>query len=115
MIENPSYDHFSWKGYQLEGLLTVLVPWDIQLKIGYTYSRKAFPGVDSLDIEGESLGITREDRRNQLQARLEKNFPRFTLFVSYYYLDNRSSDSYFEWKGNFISAGIEWNLLFGDK
>lgn len=115
IVENPSYDRFSWEGYQIGSQLTLLVPWNIQLKLGYTASLKEFPGIESLDIEGNPLGITRKDRRNQIEVRAEKNFPRFSVFASYFYVHNSSNDLYFDWSGHFFSFGIEWNIPLGEK
>ncbi len=115
MVENPTYDRFSWEGYQVGSQLTVLMPWNIQAKLSYTISVKEFPGIESLDWEGVSLGVTRQDKRKQLEARIEKNFPKFSLFLSYSYVDNHSNDLMFDWSGNFISAGVEWNLFFGKR
>jgi len=92
-----------------------LIPWNIELKIGYTMANKEFPGIESMNLEEELLGVTREDRRRTFETRLEKNFPRFSLFLSYAYVDNNSNDPFFEWQGNFFSAGIEWNMFFGEK
>jgi len=114
-VENPSYDRFSWSGYQWGSQLTVLMPWNIQFKIGYTMARKEFPGIESLNLEGESLGITRKDRRKQIELRTEKNFSRFSLYFSYYYIINHSSDPFFDWAGHFFSAGIEWNFFYGGR
>lgn len=113
-VENPSYDKFSWSGYQLGSQLTLLAPWNIQLKMEYTMGSKEFPGIESLSLEGESLGVTRKDRRNQAEVRVEKNFPRLTLFLNYSYVANHSNDPFFEWTGHFLSAGIEWNLFIGE-
>jgi hypothetical protein len=115
IVENPSYDRFSWEGYQIGSQLTLLVPWNIQLKLRYTASLKEFPGIESLDIEGNPLGITRKDRRNQIEVRAEKNFPRFSVFASYFYVHNSSNDLYFDWSGHFFSFGIEWNIPLGEK
>jgi hypothetical protein len=114
-VENPSYDQFSWEGYQINSQFTVLIPWNIQMKIGYTLMDKKFPGIESLDLEGESLGIIRKDVRKQIEVRAEKNFPKMTVYLSYYHLNNRSNDPFFQWKGQFFSAGIEWNLNFKEK
>ena len=114
-VENPSYDRFSWNGYQIGGQLSILAPWNTQLKIGYTIAEKDFPGIESLSLEGDSLGITRKDTRKQFEARVEKNFPRFSVFLSYFYINNNSRDLFFEWDGQFFSAGIEWNLFFGER
>jgi hypothetical protein len=115
MVENPSYDRFSWEGYQIGGQLTLLVPWNIQLKLGYTVSQKEFPGIESLDLEGNTLGIMRKDTRKQIDVRAEKNFPRFSVFASYFYVFNRSNDLYFDWNGHFFAVGIEWNIPLGAK
>ncbi|MCJ7583001.1 MAG: hypothetical protein MUP98_20990 [Candidatus Aminicenantes bacterium] len=114
-VENPSYDRFSWEGYQIHSQLAVLVPWNIQIKIGYTIADKEFPGIESLNLDGDSLGITRSDMRKQIEARVEKNFPKFSIYLSYFHINNRSNDLFFEWSGQFFSAGIEWNLFFGEK
>jgi hypothetical protein len=114
-VENPSYDRYSWAGYQLGSQLTALLPWNIQLKMGYTISNKEFPGIESMSLEEEPSGLTRKDERKQFEARLEKNFPRLSVFLSYSYIDNQSNDPFFEWKGHFFSAGIEWNLYLGER
>ncbi len=115
MVENPSYDRFSWEGYQFGSQLTLLTPWNIQLKLGYTMSNKEFPGIESLDLEGNLLGIMRKDKRKQIAVTTEKNFPRFSVFVSYLYIQNSSNDLYFDWSGHFLSVGIEWNIPLGAK
>ena len=46
VVENPSYDRFSWGGYQISSQLSVLVPGNIQLKVGYTVADKTFPGIE---------------------------------------------------------------------
>jgi len=114
-VENPSYDRFSWAGYELGTLLTVLMPWNIQLKMGYTMTNKEFPGIESLSLEGDSLGIIRKDERKRFEVEAEKNFSKFSLFFSYFYVDNNSNDPFFEWKGHFFSAGIEWNISLGER
>jgi hypothetical protein len=114
-VENPSYDRFAWAGYQLGAQITLLIPWNIELKIGYTMADKEFPGIESMSLEAEPLGVVREDRKKEFETRLEKNFPMFSLFLSYVYIDNKSNDPFFDWQGNFFSAGIEWNMFFGGK
>jgi hypothetical protein len=83
--------------------------------LGYTVSQKEFPGIQSLDLEGISLGITRKDKRKQIDVRMEKNFARFSVFASYFYVDNSSNDLYFDWNGHFFSVGFEWNIPLGAK
>ena len=113
MVENPSYDQFSWEGYQLEGVLTVVLPWDVQFKLGYTWSQKSFPGIENLDLDGNTLGDLRSDSRDLLQLNMVKQFSRFSVFVSLALVDNRSNDLFFDWKGHFLTAGVEWNLNRG--
>jgi len=115
MVENPTYDRFSWDGYQVGSRLTFLMPWNIQVNMGYNISSKEFPGIESLDWEGVSLGVTRQDKRKQFEVRIEKNFPKFSLFLSYSYINNHSNDQIFDWNGNYISAGVEWNLFLGER
>jgi hypothetical protein len=115
LVENPSYDRFSWEGHQIGTQLTLLITWNIQLKLGYTVSQKKFPGIQSLDLEGNLLGMTRKDERKQVDVRAEKNFPRFSVFASYFYVQNSSNDLYFDWSGHFFTVGIEWNIPLGGK
>lgn len=113
MVENPTYNLYSWNGHIVSGLLTVEAPWNTQLKLGTTRSLKHFPGIEALDLEGETLGSLREDNRSQWEARLEKNFSALSLYLNYTYVNNRSNDPLFEWKGHFLSLGVEWNLNWG--
>jgi hypothetical protein len=113
MVENPTYDVFSWNGYALSGQLTVEAPWNTQVKMGYTRSVKELPGIEAMDLEGASLGMLRQDTRNQLDARLEKNFPAFSVFLSYSYVNNGSNDPLFNWKGHFLGVGFEWSINWG--
>ncbi len=113
MVENPTYDVYSWNGYALSGQLTVEAPWNTQVKMGYTRSVKEFPGIEAMDLEGVTLDMLRQDTRNQWDARLEKNFPAFSVFLSYSYVNNRSNDPLFDWRGHFLGVGLEWLLNWG--
>jgi len=114
-VQNPSSDSFSWDGYQLNGRITLNLPWDVALKTGYTYSDKTYPGVESMGLDGVPLGVVRNDLRHLLDARLQKDFRRFSVFLAYSYVDNTSTDPLFTWKSNYIMGGIEWNLPTGRK
>lgn len=115
LVQNPSADSFSWDGHQLNGRLTFSLPWDISLKGGYTFSDKTYPGVESLGPDGLPLGIIRNDRRNLIEARLQKDFRRLSLFVAYSYVDNASTDPLFDWSSHYLMGGFEWNLPTGRK
>jgi hypothetical protein len=115
LVQNPSSDAFSWDGSQFNGRLTLNLPWSVEIKAGYTYADKTFPGVESLGLEGEPLGIVRNDFRHLVEARVEKNFRRVTVFLAFSRVDNRSSDPLFDWKGHYIMGGFEWNLPTGRK
>jgi hypothetical protein len=114
MVENPTYDVFSWNGYVVSGQLTFEAPWNTQLKLGYTGFRKEFPGIEAMNLEGETLELLRQDTRNQWEVRLEKNFSAISLYLNYSYIDNHSNDPLFEWQGHFLSVGVEWGLNWGD-
>lgn len=115
MVENPSYDKYSWAGYQLSGEATFLIPGDIEFKIRYTVYDKEFPGIDSYDLEGLSLGETRRDRKREFDVRVEKDFARFSIFLDFAHVLNDSTDPLFDWNGNFASLGVKWNLFFGGR
>jgi hypothetical protein len=115
LVQNPSTDSFSWEGRQLNGRITMNLPWSVELKAGYTYSDKTYPGVESMSLEGVPLGLGRNDLRHLFEARLEKNFRRGSLFLAYSWVDNRSSDPLFVWKSHFIMCGFQWNLPVGRK
>jgi hypothetical protein len=115
LVANPSSDSFSWEGDQLTGRITLSLPWSIEIKTGYTYSDKTYPGVDSMDVDGLPTGIVRNDIRHLFEARLEKNFRRFTIFVAYSYIDNASTDPLFDWDGGYVMGGFQWSLPAGRK
>jgi len=113
LVQNPSSDAFSWDGLQLNGRVTLNLPWSVEIKAGYTYSDKTFPGVESLSLEGEPLGVVRNDIRHLFEARVEKDLRRLTIFLAYSWVDNRSTDPLFVWKSSYIMGGLEWNLTTG--
>jgi len=115
MIENPTYDAFSWEGWAAGSNLTLEIPWDIEWKVGYNYSERSFPGIESLNLDGTSLGVVRNDKRHRWETRLEKNFPGFSLFISFSRIRNASTDLFFDWDGRFLQAGIAWSLTLGEK
>jgi hypothetical protein len=115
LVQNPSADSFSWEGHQLTGRVTLSLPWSVEVKAGYTYSDKAYPGVESMGLDGLPLGMVRSDLRHLFEARLEKNFRRLTLFVSYAHIDNTSTDPLFVWKSGYVMGGFQWNLPAGRK
>jgi hypothetical protein len=114
-VRNPSSDDFSWKGWAASSQLTLVFPGDIGLKIGYNYTDKAFPGIEVLSPEGEPTGIPRTDRRHLFEGRIEKDFPRFTVFLAYSRIDNRSNDPLFSWRSPSFMGGIEWTIPAGRK
>lgn len=113
MIENPTYDAFSWQGYGLSGQITSELPWSLQLKMGYTVSEKEFPGIHNFGLDGSDLGSTRTDRRGQWDVRIEKAFSRISLFLSYTGIKNTSSDPLFGWRGYSLTGGLTWNVSLG--
>ena len=114
-VQNPTSDSFSWDGYQLTGRITLNFPWDLALKSGYTYSDRTYPGVESMGLDGVPLGVVRNDLRHLLDARLQKDFRRFSVFLAYSFIDNTSTDPLFVWKSSYITGGVEWTLPTGRK
>ncbi|HOE13683.1 MAG TPA: hypothetical protein PLL62_03615 [Candidatus Saccharicenans sp.] len=109
-VENPTSDLFSWQGTGLKVKLTASLTDRLQAEIQYDYLNREFPGLESLDLEGVSLGVIREDRRHQLSTLVQLDLARVSFFVSYSYISNASNDPWFDWSGNFISGGLKWNL-----
>lgn len=114
-VANPTTDEYSWEGWKMGGRLTLELPWDIEMKMGYTGLEKIFPGVESMALDGTSLGLTRRDTRDLFEGRLEKLFRRFSLFFAFAYINNRSTDPHFNWKAPSFQAGFQWNIPFGRK
>ena len=115
LVKNPTFDEFSWEGWMINFLLTALLPYDIECQVGYTYSDKGFPGIEVLTAEGEPTGVPRNDTRSSFEARLDKTFPRLTVFLAYSWVDNRSTDPLFAWSSPAVLAGIEWRFPLGRK
>ena len=110
LVENPTYDQFSWQGYALKTKLAMELSKNLHSEFQYDYFSKEFPGITSYDLEGNSLGLTRKDSRHQFSARLELNFSRISLFASYSYLKSSSNDPWFTWSGSIFSGGLTWDL-----
>jgi hypothetical protein len=115
MVENPFYDRFSWAGHELGAQVTYLLPGDIQAQLGYGFSQKEFPGVEVLGEDGNATGMGREDSRHHWQVRFSKDFFRFSLMLTYNFINNGSNDPLFDWQGNFLALGVEWNVFFGER
>ena len=115
LVANPSSDSFSWEGDQLTGRITLNLPWSVEVKGGYTYSDKTYPGVELLDTEGLPTGIARNDVRHLYEARLEKDFRRLTVFLAYSRIKNASNDPLFEWTSGYFMGGFQWTLPSGRK
>ena len=90
------------------------MPWNVELKVGYTMSEKEFPGIESWSLDGTALGSARQDRRRQIDLRIEKNFSRISMFLTYSHIRNTSNDPLFGWGGYSLSGGLSWNLFFGE-
>jgi hypothetical protein len=115
MIENPTYDAFAWEGTGWNAQLSFLLPWNVDVRLGYNRTDKTFPGIESRDLEGNLLGLTREDGRDQLDIKVEKSFGRWSLVFTYAFIRNGSNDPLFDWSGRFISGGFQWNFDLGGK
>jgi hypothetical protein len=110
LVPNPSSDSYSWDGRQLNARITLSLPWSVEIKGGYTYSDKTYPGVESLGLDGLPLGIVRNDVRHLFEARLEKSFRRFSIYVAYSHIDNASTDPLFSWSSGYVMGGFQWDL-----
>lgn len=110
MVENPTYDRFAWDGYSMQVKLTAVITEKLTGEVQYDYYSRQFPGITSMDLDGNSLGITRKDKRHQVSTRLQLDLSRVSLFASYAYLKNSSNDPWFNWSGSVFSAGLIWNL-----
>lgn len=115
MIENPTYDAFAWEGSGWNAQVSVLLPWNVNARLGYNRTDKTFPGIESLDLEGNTLGIVRKDGRDQWDLKAEKDFGRWSLILLYAYIRNESNDPLFNWSGGFISGGFQWSFGWGGK
>jgi hypothetical protein len=108
MSENPTYDAFAWQGRGWNAQATALLPWNIELRLGYTWTDKEFPGIEALGLDGLPLGETRRDRRGQIEARLEKTFARWTAVLAVASIRNDSNDPLYEWRGPSVSLSLDW-------
>jgi hypothetical protein len=113
LVENPTSDAFSWQGYGAGVQATAELPWDINLKLGYTIIDKEFPGIAAYALDGSPLGSTRRDKRGTLELRLEKTFARFGVFLAASSVRNDSNDPLFAWKGYSLLGGLTWTPFTG--
>lgn len=110
LVENPTYDQFSWQGYSLRAKLTAELSEHLHSEFQYDYFSREFPGITSLDLDGNSLGITRKDTRHQFSSRIQLDLSKISFIINYSYIKNTSNDPWFTWKGSIISGGLIWNL-----
>lgn len=115
IVENPSYDRFSWSGIQVGSQVSFLLPLNADMKVDFKYTDKEFPGIESLSLDGEPLGVTRSDRRSHWGVSVKKTFARITLLLAYSYVVNLSNDPYYDWKGNYLTVGFTWDHFYGEE
>jgi hypothetical protein len=113
LVENPTSDAFSWQGYGAGVQATAELPWDINLKLGYTIVDKEFPGIAAYALDGTPLGSMRRDKRGTLDLRLEKTFARFGVFLTASSVRTDSNDPLFAWKGYSLQGGLTWTPFSG--
>ena len=85
------------------------------MKVEFTFTDKEFPGIESLNLDGEPIGVTRNDQRSQWGVSVKKTFAKITLFLTYSYVVNSSNDPYYDWKGNYLSVGFTWDHFYGEQ
>lgn len=108
IAENPTYDAFAWQGRGWNAQATALLPWNTELRLGYTWTDKEFPGIEAMGLDGLPLSETRRDRRGQIEARLEKTFARWTAVLAVAFIRNDSNDPLYEWSGPSVSLSLDW-------
>ncbi len=114
-VENPPYDAFAWQGWGWSAQTTALLPWNIERRLGYTWTDKEFPGIEALALDGLPLGETRRDRRGQIEARMEKTFAHCSVVLTAASLRNDSNDPLYAWRAPFVSLSLEWRPGPGKK
>jgi len=111
-------DPYSYKGLEYMFQITQLLPKGIQLTTSFTQTRKFYPGHLAQDLEGNPVGNQqyRDDRLSYFYFGVEKSFSigkivkSTTLFSDFYWIDNRSNDAYYMYKGHLILSGLSLNF-----
>lgn len=107
-------DPYGYESEELGVTLTQLLPWKVTLKAGGEYKWKDYVNRPALDLNGETLSTDelRTDRQIWTWLSLGKTFQfrsgrTMSLFGEFYRIDNQSNDFYYDYRGNYVSLGIE--------
>ncbi|MFC1490308.1 surface lipoprotein assembly modifier [Candidatus Latescibacterota bacterium] len=112
--ENDLYDDpFSYEDHYVSINLTKQFAVGFQSKIGIKFQSKDYAGTPALDENGDLIGKTREDSRNEYSLITTKKFNtgikfpgEFTVFLNYMYRNNPSNDPYYNFKDNVVLVGF---------
>jgi hypothetical protein len=111
-------DPVSQEGYSFGGMITQMLPSDISLKIGYTYSDKLYPSQGIYLSETEyNLDVSRKDYQNYFSTSISKPIYLdnesgnvIDLKLNYYLIKNQSNSYFFNYNMNTLSFTL--NYLF---
>ena len=106
------YDQYSNEGYD-GGIKIKQMLSPILILSGYAnYANKYFPNLPAADLEGNSLDYNREDNQLRFGAQLEVSLggiiPGLYGDLNWDYIKNNSNDSFYNYKNQMLSAGLEF-------
>lgn len=110
--EEILYDQYSNEGYD-GGIKIKQMLSPILILSGYAnYANKYFPNLPAADLEGNSLDYNREDNQLRFGVQLEASLGGITpgLYgdLTWDYIKNNSNDSFYNYKNQVLSAGLEF-------
>ena len=116
--ENDLYDDpYSYQGLFATLQLTKQFGIGFQAKAGIKFQNKDYAGTPALDDQGDLLGETRHDKRNEYFFYVTKKFltgisfpSSVDLFLNLMYRKNPSNDPYYDFKDHIGLLGFSVNL-----
>ncbi len=106
----PYNDNYLWEGTRLTLNIKFIPFSEISVSGRLSFLSKNYPGIFIMDEEGLVVEPReeREDSTTQFDISVSKKFPKASLFLNMTFRDNRSLDSFFDYRMLTLSASIRY-------
>jgi hypothetical protein len=99
-------DIYAYEGPTVEAMLTQQMPWNIRVNASASYQYKKYRNRPAYDLNQVVISSERIDKVTDITFSLEKDFKHIGFGVYYTYVNNISNDTYYNFKNNIITIGV---------
>ena len=106
----PYNDNYLWDGSRITLSIKFIPFSEISVSGRLSFLSKNYPGIFVMDDEGLVIEprVEREDNMTQFDFSVSKKFPKANIFLNLNFRDNKSIDSFFDYRMLTLSAGIRY-------